>query len=86
VLHLGGSDQFLGFDPGAGNMLDLRALPSEADVSIAPDKSPIPVPGERHGAVQIWFDPAGKSGSQVASLADSGGLLAQLQTFRSFEI
>jgi len=84
VLHLGGSDEILGFDPDAGDMLDLRALLSEANVSIAPDKSQL---GQylsldsANGAVLVWFD-----GSQVASLADSGGLLAQLQTFRSFEV
>jgi hypothetical protein len=90
VLHLGGSDQILGFNPDAGDMLDLRALLSAANVSIGDDVSQL---GKylsvvaTEGSAQVWFDPAGQGGgSQIASLANGSGLLGQLQTFKSFEV
>ncbi len=90
VLHLGGSARIFGFDPAAGDMLDLHTLLNEAHLTIAPETSQL----SRYlslssvdGAVQVWFDRAAQGGgSQIASLIDSSRLLAQLQTFGPFRL
>jgi hypothetical protein len=88
VLHLAGSVQVLGFDPTAGNMLDLRSLLSEAQVNIGTDMSQLSnyiSIAAIGGSASIAFDPTGHGGgSQVALLVDGGGLVAQLQTLKAF--
>jgi V8-like Glu-specific endopeptidase len=87
VLHLGGSNQVLGFD--AGDLLNLSALLSEAHVSVA-DVSLLAgyiSVADVNGAAAISFDPTGHGGGgQVASLANDGGLMTQIQTLKSFQI
>jgi hypothetical protein len=89
VLHLGGSNQVLGFDPNAGDLLSLSALLSEAHVSVA-DVAQLAgyvSVADVNGSAAISFDPAGQGGgSMVASLTNDGGLAAQLQTLKSFRI
>ena len=84
VLHSGGSDQVLGFDPTAGDMLDLRSLLSEAQVNIGSDFTQL---GNYvsvtniNGSAAVMFDPTGHGGgSQVALLVNDGGMVAQIQT------
>jgi hypothetical protein len=87
VLHLAGSDQVLGFDPAAGDMLDLRSLLGEAQVGIR-DISQLGnyiSIADIGGSASIAFDPTGHGGgSQVALLVNGGGLVAQLQTLKAF--
>ena len=93
VLHLAGSEQVQGFDPAAGAMLDLSSLLGEAQVNIGGDMSQL---GnylsvvKLNGSAEILFDPTGQGGgSQVAMLVNGvngGGLVAQLQTLKSFEV
>jgi hypothetical protein len=90
VLHLAGSDQVLGFNPGAGDTLDLTTLLSEANVNIVQATSQlgrfVSVVND-NGSAQVLFDPTGQGhGSQVASLIGDGGLVAQLQTLSSFKV
>jgi V8-like Glu-specific endopeptidase len=89
VLHLGDSSQVLGFDPTAGDLLNLSALLSEAHVSVA-DVSQLAgyvSVADVNGSAAISFDPTGKGGgSQIASLPDAEGLMAQLQTLKSFQL
>ena len=89
VLHLGGSNQVLGFDPRAGDMLDLTALLSEAHLSVT-DVSHLAgyiSLAEVDGAAAILFDAAGQgAGIQVASLTVDDGLLPQLQTLKPFQV
>ena len=89
VLHLGGSDQITGFDPAAGDVLDLRSLLSEAGVSLGGDLSQLAnyvSVAAVNGSAQVLFDPTGHGGgSQVALLLNDGGLVAQLQTLKSFQ-
>jgi hypothetical protein len=88
VLHLSGSDQVLGFDPSAGDALDLSSLLAEAGVNIGSDISRLAdyvSVANVGGSAAILFDPTGQGGgSQVALLENDGGLVAQLQTFKDF--
>jgi hypothetical protein len=89
VLHLGGSDQITGFDPAAGDVLDLKSLLSEAGVSLGSDLSQLAnyvSVADVNGSAEVLFDPTGHGGgSQVALLANDGGLVAQLQTLKAFQ-
>jgi hypothetical protein len=89
VRHLGDSSQVLGFDPNAGDLLNLSALLSEAHVSVA-DVSQLAgyvSVADVNGSAAISFDPTGKGGgSQIASLPNAEGLMAQLQTLKSFQV
>jgi hypothetical protein len=90
VLHAAGSDQILGFDPNAGDVLDLSTLLSEANVNIGGDISQLSnylSIADSDGSAQLLFDPTGEGGgSQVALLVGDGGIVAQLQTLKSFEV
>ena len=88
VLHLDGSDQIMGFDPAAGDMLDLRSLLSEANMATGTD--PARLEGfltivNDHGSAAIRFDPTGQGGgSQVALLVNDRSHGYQLQSFKAF--
>jgi hypothetical protein len=90
VLHLGASDAISGFDPSAGDMLDLSALLAEAGVNLGGDISQLAnyvSVTNVNGAAAISFDPTGQGGgSQVALLENDGGLAAQLQTLKNFAV
>jgi hypothetical protein len=90
VLHAAGSDQILGFDPNAGDVLDLSTLLSEVNVNIGGDISQLSKYlsiADSDGSAQLLFDPTGQGGgSQVALLVGDGGIVAQLQTLKSFEV
>jgi hypothetical protein len=83
VLHLGGLDQVLDFDPAVGDALDLNSLLSEARVSLGDisQLSNYVSVANLNGSAEILFDPSGQGGgSQVALLVNDGGLVPQLQT------
>jgi hypothetical protein len=90
VLHLSGSDRVTGFDASAGDTLDLSSLLAEAGVTIGADVSGLAnyvSVTNANGAAAVVFDPTGQGGgSQVALLVGDGGLAAQLQTLKSFEV
>jgi hypothetical protein len=77
-------DQVLGFDPTAGDMLDVSSLLSEAQVNIGSDIAQL---GNyvsvvnAAGSAEVLFDPTGHGGgSPVALLVNEGGMVAQIQT------
>jgi hypothetical protein len=90
VLHSGGTDRIVGFDPNAGDTLDLSSLLAEAGVTVGGDISRLPnyiSVTNVDGAAAIGFDPAGQGGgSPVALLENDGGLVAQLQTMKDFAV
>jgi hypothetical protein len=90
VLHLSGLDRISGFDPSAGDRLDLSALLSEAGVDIGADISRLAnyvSVTNIDGSAAILFDPTGLGGgSAVALLSNSGDPVVQLQTFKDFAI
>jgi hypothetical protein len=90
LLHLGGSDLISGFDPSAGDTLDLSALLAEAGVNIGNDIAQLPnyvSVVNLNGSSAIVFDPTGQGGgSQVALLLDGAGMAAQPLTSKSFVI
>ena len=90
VLHAGAADTILGFDPAAGDTLDLRSLFASAGVELGSDLTRLPdyvTVTDETGAAAILFDPTGHGGgSEVALLAGDGGLVAQLQAGKSFMI
>jgi hypothetical protein len=88
VPHLSGTDLVAGFDPAAGDTLDLSALLAEAGVNI---DSAIAQLGNSvtvtdvGGAAAISFDPTGLGGGgQVALPPRDGGLVGQLGMSRDF--
>jgi hypothetical protein len=89
VPHLSGSDWVLGFDPSAGDMLDLSSVLAEAGVTIG-DMSQLAnyvSVANSNGSAAIMFDPTGQGGgSQVALLASDGGLVARLQSLKNFVV
>jgi hypothetical protein len=89
VLHAGGSDQIIGFNPGAGDMLDLSAMLSAANVTVSDItqlSKYVSIVNDNNSA-QVLFDPTGQGGgSQVALLVNDSGLVAQLQTLKSFKV
>jgi autotransporter passenger strand-loop-strand repeat protein/T5SS/PEP-CTERM-associated repeat protein len=89
VLHLGGSDQITGFDPAAGDVLNLTSLLSEAGVSLGSDLSHLAnyvSVADVNGSAEVLFDPSGHGGgSQVALLENGAGLVTLLQTLKAFE-
>ena len=89
VLHAAATDRILGFDPAAGDTLDLTSLLAEASVDIG-DVTQLATHisiANVDGSAAIVFDPAGQgSGSQVALLTNDGGMVAQLQTFKAFAV
>jgi hypothetical protein len=89
VLHSGGTDQILGFDPSAGDALDLSSLLGEAGINIG-DISRLAnyvTVANANGAAAILFDPTGQGGgSQVALLENDAGLVAGLQTLKGFVV
>jgi hypothetical protein len=90
VLHEGGTDSVVGFDPSAGDMLDLSALLAEANVDIGDAISHLAnyvSVANVDGSAAILFDPMGRGGgSQVALLENDGGMVAQLQSEKAYVI
>jgi len=90
MLHSGGTDRIAGFDPVAGDMLDLSALLGEAGVTFGSEISQLAnyvSVTNSNGAAAIVFDPTGQGGgSQVALLVGDGGMVAQLQTMKDFAL
>ena len=90
ALDPGGSDTIAGFDPSAGDLLDVRSLFAAAKVDVGgasfliSNYTSIAAVG---GSAAISFDPSGMGGgSQVASLTDGGGLVARLRTMKAFVV
>jgi len=90
VLHSGGTDRILGFDPAAGDRLDLSSLLGEAGLSIddgVAELSNYVSVTNVDGAAAILFDPTGRGGgSPIALLENDGGLVATLQTLKAFDV
>lgn len=83
VLHSGGSDQVTGFNPIAGDQLDLSSLLAEAHVSLAniSQLGNYVSVANINGAAQILFDLTRHGAdSQAALLLNDGSLATQIQT------
>jgi hypothetical protein len=83
VLHEGGLDQVLGFDP-ATDVLDLRSLLADGNVdphgNIAALSNYLTI-ADQGADARVGFDPAGHgSGSMVAVLRGLGGIATELDT------
>ncbi len=87
VLHNGGTDQIAGFNPVAGDLLDLRSLIAEAGVNVqdvvANPDSYFTVATQGADAT-LMFDPLGHGGgSAVAVLRNLGGTVQNLSDLTS---
>jgi hypothetical protein len=87
VARPGGYDTILGFDPAAGDKLDLGTLFADAGLSLGGDVANLAdwvTIQEINGAAAVLFDPTGHGGgSEVALLVGDGGIVAALQTGNS---
>lgn len=88
VLHTGGTDTISGFDPSAGDMLDLRSLFSEAGIDLSSavvDLSAYINVSAVGADAEVLFDPTGEGGgSVVATLTDGASLVPVLKSGTAF--
>ena len=82
VLHSGGTDQITGFDPSAGDVLDLPSLLSGAQLTaqdVLPNLGSYFSISDQGADAVLLFDPAGHgAGSAVAVLKGLGGEVTSL--------
>lgn len=90
VLHTGGTDTISGFDPSAGDQLDLRSLFAEAGVdavSAAANLSAYINVSTAGSDAVVLFDPTGQGGgSAVATLTDGASLVPLLKSGTAFVV
>jgi hypothetical protein len=89
VLHAGGTDEITGFNPGAGDVLDLRTLIAQSHLDLATVSANIAAyatVSDQGTSADLLFDPSGQGrGTVVAILDNLGSAITSLADMTSHE-
>jgi hypothetical protein len=89
VLHAGGTDEITGFNPGAGDVLDLRTLIAQSHLDLATVSANIAAyatVSDQGTSADLLFDPSGQGGGTVVAILDNlGSAITSLADMTSHE-